>query len=99
MRDKSKEQQLLAGLEKLLQDYPDAGIIVGIVNRENADQILRIEVNGLDISGYTLTMLADQMLERASEWLREDGLHDLVSKVETARAALNFESVDIRVKH
>ncbi len=99
MRDKSKEKQLLVGFLKLLQDYPDAGIIAGIVNRESADQVLRIEVNSLDISGYTLAMLADQLLERASEWLREDGLHDLASKVETAREALNFEGVDIRVKH
>ena len=99
MRDKSKEKLLLVGFLKLLQDYPDAGIIAGIVNRESADQVLRIEVNSLDISGYTLAMLADQLLERASEWLREDGLHDLASKVETAREALNFEGVDIRVKH
>ena len=99
MRDKSKEKQLLVGFLMLLQDYPDAGIIAGIVNRESADQVLRIEVNSLDISGYTLAMLADQLLERASEWLREDGLHDLASKVETAREALNFEGVDIRVKH
>ena len=99
MRDKSKEKLLLVGFLKLLQDYPDAGIIAGIINRESADQVLRIEVNSLDISGYTLAMLADQLLERASEWLREDGLHDLASKVETAREALNFEGVDIRVKH
>ena len=99
MRDKSKEKLLLVGFLKLLQDYPDAGIIAGIVNRESADQVLRIEVNSLDISGDTLAMLADQLLERASEWLREDGLHDLVSKVELARAALDFTTIDIRVKH
>ncbi len=99
MRDKSKEKQLLVGFLTLLQDFPDAAIIAGIVNRESADQILRIDVNSLDISGYTLAMLADQLLGRASEWLRKDGLHDLASKVETARAALDFESVDIRVRH
>ncbi len=99
MRDKSKEKQLLVGFLMLLQDYPDAGIIAGVVNRESADQVLRIDINTLDLTGYTLAMLADQLLERASEWLRGDGLHDLVSKVETARAALSFESVDIRVKH
>ncbi len=99
MRDESKEKQLLVGFLTLLQDFPDAAIIAGSVNCESADQILRIDVNSLDISGYTLAMLADQLLERASEWLREDGLHDLASKVETAREALNFEGVDIRVKH
>ncbi len=99
MRDKSKEKLLLVGFLKLLQDYPDAGIIAGVVNRESADQILRMDVNSLDISGYTLAMLADQLLRQASEWLRKDGLHDLASKVETARAALDFESVDIRVRH
>ena len=99
MRDKSKEKQLLVGFLKLLQDYPDAGIIAGVVNRESADKILRADVNSLDISGYTLAMLADQLLGQASVWLRDDGLHDLASKVETARASLNFESVDIRVRH
>ena len=58
-----------------------------------------MEVNSLDISGYTLAMLADQLLERASEWLRKDGLHNLASKVETARAAVDFTTIDIRVKH
>ncbi len=99
MRDKSKEKLLLVGFLKLLQDYPDAGIIAGVVNRESADQILRMEVNSLDISGYTLALLADQLLGQASKWLRKDGLHDLASKVETARPALDFESVDIRVRH
>ena len=99
MRDKSDEKKLLLGFLKDLEDHPEAGAIAGIVNRENADQILRIDINTLDLSGYTLAMLADQLLERASEWLRKDGLHELASKVETARAALDFESVDIRVKH
>ncbi len=99
MRDKSKEKQLLVGFLKLLQDYPDAGIIAGVVNRESADKILRADINSMDISGYTMAMLADQLLRQASEWLRGDGLHDLASKVETARAALDFESVDIRVRH
>ncbi len=99
MRDKSTEKLLLVGFLKLLQDHPDAGIIAGIVNRESADQVLRIDVNSLDITGYTLALLADQLLGQASTWLRKDGLHDLASKVETARAALDFESVDIRVRH
>ncbi len=99
MRDKSMEKQFLVCFLKLLQDYPDAGIIAGVVNRESADKILRADVNSLDISGYTLAMLADQLLGQASEWLRGDGLHDLASKVETARAALDFQSIDIRVRH
>ncbi len=72
MRDKSDEKQLLVGFLKLLQDHPDAGIIAGIVNRESADQVLRIDVNSLDISGYTLALHAgcDQgtngLVQRAS---------------------------------
>ena len=99
MRDKLMEKQFLVCFLKLLQDYPDAGIIAGVVNRESADKILRADVNSMDISGYTMALLADQLLRQASEWLRGDGLHDLASKVETARAALDFESVDIRVRH
>ncbi len=36
MRDKLKEKQLLVGFLKLLQDFPDAAIIAGIVSAYRA---------------------------------------------------------------
>ncbi len=97
MRDKPGERQLLAKLDALLEEYPSAGVITGIVNVQ--DKALMTDVGTIGFSGHHLTVLGCLLLERASENLCAAGSIHLVSKIEKALVALDIETVDIRIKH
>ena len=99
MRDKSEEQALLARFDASLEEYPAAGIIAGIVAVESDGKVLMTDVGTLGLTGYHLTVLGCILLERASEELRAIGSVHLVAKIEKALAALDIETVDVRVKH
>ena len=99
MRDELEELQLLAELDALLHEDPSAGAIAGVVEVEGAGKVLRSEVNTVGFSGLHCLALAATLLQRASEELCATGPTRLVRKIETAVAALDLATVDIRIQH
>ena len=97
MRNRSAERTLLAKLDALLEEYPSAGIIAGIVAVQ--DKALMTDVGTLGFSGHHLTVLGCLLLERASENLCAAGSIHLVSKIEKALAVLDIQTVDIDKIH
>ena len=97
MRNKSAERALLAKLDALLEEYPSAGIIAGIVAVQ--DKALMTDVGTIGFSGHHLTVLGCLLLERASENLRATGSIHLVAKIEKALAVLDIQTVDIDKIH
>ncbi len=99
MRDKPGERQLLAELKAQLHEYPAAGLVAGIVAVEGLGKVLRTEVNTVGFTGLHCMALACALLERASEEICATGPTHLVAKIEKALAALDIQTVDIRIKH
>ena len=97
MRNRSAEQALLAKLDALLEEYPSAGIIAGIVAVQ--DKALMTDVGTIGFSGHHLTVLGCLLLERASENLCASGQTHLVAKIEKALAVLDIQTVDIDKIH
>ena len=99
MRDKPGERQLLAKLGALLEEYPSAGVIAGIVAVQDSRKALMTDVGTMGFSGLHFAVLGCLLLERASEDLRATGSIHLVSKIEKALAALDLATVDIDKVH
>jgi len=100
VRDRDKEQALLADFYRWLEKRPDAGMMVAVVEVRPARPGYQIDCTTLDCTIAHLVALADVLLLRAGE--QSAGLHhnplwrEYFLRIERARTALDFGEDDTK---
>lgn len=95
MRDRNREQALLADFHRWLEKRPDAGMVVAVVEVRPASPGYQIDCASVDCTIAHLVALADVLLGRAGEQSavalhRDPVWYDYFLRIEQARTALDF---------
>lgn len=94
MRDRDKEQALLADFYRWLEKRPDAGMIVAVVEVRPVSPGYQIDCASVDCTIAHLVALADVLLGRAGEQsaalLHNPLWREYLIRIERARTALDF---------
>jgi hypothetical protein len=101
VRDRDKEQALLADFYRWLEKRPDAGMVVAVVEVRPVSPGYQIDCASVDCTIVHLVALADVLLGRAGEQsaaaLHHDPLwREYFLRIERARTALDFSEDDTR---
>jgi hypothetical protein len=101
VRDRDKEQALLADFYRWLEKRPDAGMVVAVVEVRPASPGYQIDCASVDCTIAHLVALADVLLGRAGEQsaaaLRRDPQwREYFLRIERARTELDFSEDDTK---
>jgi hypothetical protein len=101
VRDRDKEQAVLADFYRWLEKRPDAGMLVAVVEVRPVSPGYQIDCAAVDCTIVHLVALADVLLGRAGEQSAAALQHDPVwrdyfLRIERARTALDFSEPDTK---
>jgi len=101
VRDRDKEQKLLADFYRWLEKRPDAGMVVAVVEVRPVSPGYQIDCAAVDCTIAHLVALADVLLGRAGEqsaaaFHRDPLWREYFRRIERARMALDFSEDDTK---